>query len=91
MRCRGRTAQAFLDRAGQAAPGDMAAGQHRRMALTLYGGRLGNTRQINDSSSTMASRGPKLSMRFFPSAQIGRQPFLIFFSFFLLTGAHPTH
>jgi len=47
IRFQQRTVQAVVDWAEQAAPGDVAAGQHRRIALALYDDRQRKTQEIH--------------------------------------------
>jgi transposase len=56
IRFQQRTVQAVLDWAGQAAPGDVAADQHRRIALALYDDRQRKTVEIHALERDLASR-----------------------------------
>jgi len=51
-----RTVQAVLDWADQAAPGDIAADQHRRIALAWYDDRLRKSQEIQALERDIASR-----------------------------------
>ena len=50
------TVQTVLDWAGQAAPGDVAAGQHLRIALAYYGDRSQKSREIHALERDIAGR-----------------------------------
>jgi transposase len=56
IRFQRRTAQAVLDWAEQAAPGDIAAGQHLRIALALYDDRRRKTQDIQALEREIAGR-----------------------------------
>jgi len=56
IRFQQRTLQAVLDWAAQAAPGDVAAGQHLRIALALYDDRLRKTQEIQALEREIAGR-----------------------------------
>jgi transposase len=56
IRFQQRTVQAVLDWAGPAAPGDVAADQHRRIALALYDDRQQKTSQIQALERDIAGR-----------------------------------
>ena len=56
IRFQQRTVQAVLDWAERAAPGDVAAGQHRRIALALYDDRQRKTQEIQALERDIASR-----------------------------------
>lgn len=56
IRFQQRTVQAVLDWAEQAAPGDVAAGQHLRIALALYDDRLRKTQEIQALEREIAGR-----------------------------------
>jgi transposase len=56
IRFQQRTVQAVLDWATQAAPGDVAAEQHRRIALAYYRDRLHKTQEIQALEGDIASR-----------------------------------
>jgi transposase len=56
VRFQQRTVQAVLDWAGQAAPGDVAASQHRRIALALYDDRQRKTQEIQALEREIAGR-----------------------------------
>jgi transposase len=56
IRFQQRTVQAVLDWADQAAPGDVAAGQHLRIALALYDDRQRKTLEIQALEREMANR-----------------------------------
>jgi transposase len=56
IRFQQRTVQAVVDWAAQAAPGDVAAAQHRRIALALYDDRQRKTREIQSLEREIASR-----------------------------------
>jgi transposase len=56
IRFQQRTVQAVLDWAEQAAPGDVAAGQHHRIALALYDDRQRKTQEIQALEREIASR-----------------------------------
>lgn len=56
IRFQQRTVQAVLDWADQAAPGDVAAEQHRRIALDYYRDRQQKTQQIQALEGDIASR-----------------------------------
>ncbi|MCI0355118.1 MAG: transposase [Acidobacteria bacterium] len=56
IRFQQRTVQAVLDWAAQAAPGDIAAGQHRRIALALYDDRQRKTQEIQALERDIAGR-----------------------------------
>jgi transposase len=56
IRFQRRTVQAVLDWAEQAAPGDIAAGQHLRIALALYDDRQRKTREIQALEREIAGR-----------------------------------
>jgi transposase len=56
IRFQQRTVQTVLDWAGQAAPGDVAADQHRRIALAYYQDRQHKTQEIHALERDMASR-----------------------------------
>jgi transposase len=56
IRFQRRTVQAVLDWAEQAAPGDVAAGQHHRIALALYDDRQRKTQEITALEREIAGR-----------------------------------
>ncbi len=56
IRFQQRTVQAVLDWAEQAAPGDVAASQHRRIALALYDDRQRKTQEIHALERDIAGR-----------------------------------
>src|SRR5207253_1747901 len=56
IRFQQRTLQAILDWAAQAAPGDVAASQHHRIALALYDDRQRKTQEIQALEREIASR-----------------------------------
>jgi transposase len=56
IRFQQRTVQAVLDWAAQAAPGDVAAVQHRRIALALYDDRQRKTQEIQALEREIAGR-----------------------------------
>jgi transposase len=56
IRFQQRTVQAVLDWAQQAAPGDVAASQHRRLALALYDDRQRKTQEIQALEGEIAGR-----------------------------------
>ncbi|MBL8799684.1 MAG: transposase [Planctomycetia bacterium] len=56
IRFQQRTVQAVLDWAEQAAPGDIAAPQHQRLALALYDDRLRKTQEIQALEREIAGR-----------------------------------
>ncbi len=56
IRFQHRTVQTVLDWAGQAAPGDVAADQHRRIALAYYRDRLQKTQEIHGLERDIAGR-----------------------------------
>jgi transposase len=56
IRFQHRTVATVLDWAKQAAPGDVAAAQHLRIALDLYDDRLGKSQQIQALERDIASR-----------------------------------
>jgi transposase len=56
LRFQRRTLQAVLDWAAQAAPGDVAAGQHLRLALALYDDRQRKTQEIQALEREIAGR-----------------------------------
>ncbi|MBI1913936.1 MAG: transposase [Planctomycetes bacterium] len=56
IRFQQRTVQAVLDWAEQAAPGDVAAGQHLRIALALYDDRQRKTQEIQALEREIAGR-----------------------------------
>src|SRR5438067_261746 len=56
IRFQRRTVQAVVDWAEQAAPGDVAAGQHRRIALALYDDRHRKTQDIQALEREIAGR-----------------------------------
>ena len=56
IRFQQRTVQSVLDWAEQAAPGDVAAGQHRRIALDYYRDRLQKSLEIHALERDIASR-----------------------------------
>jgi transposase len=56
IRFQQRTVQAVLDWAAQAAPGDVAAGQHLRLALALYDDRQRKTQEIQALEREIAGR-----------------------------------
>jgi transposase len=56
IRFQQRTVQVVLDWAQQAAPGDVAAGQHLRIALALYDDRQRKTREIQALERELAGR-----------------------------------
>jgi transposase len=56
LRFQQRTVQTVLDWAEQAAPGDIAAAQHRRIALALYDDRQRKTQEIQALEREIASR-----------------------------------
>jgi transposase len=56
IRFQQRTVQAILDWAEQAAPGDVAANQHHRIALALYDDRLRKTQEIQALEREIAGR-----------------------------------
>lgn len=56
IRFQQRTVQAVLDWAEQAAPGDIAATQHQRIALALYDDRLRKTQEIQALERELAGR-----------------------------------
>jgi transposase len=56
IRFQHRTVQAVLDWAAQAAPGDVAAGQHLRIALALYDDRLRKAQEIQALEREIAGR-----------------------------------
>src|SRR5207245_7541920 len=56
IRFQRRTVQAVLDWAAQAAPGDVAAGQHLRIALALYDDRRRKTQEIQALERDIAGR-----------------------------------
>jgi hypothetical protein len=56
IRFQQRTVQSVLDWTAQAAPGDVAASQHRRIALALYEDRQRKTREIQALERDIASR-----------------------------------
>jgi transposase len=56
IRFQQRTVQAVLDWAEGAAPGDVAAGQHRRLALALYDDRQRKTQEIQALERAIAGR-----------------------------------
>jgi transposase len=56
IRFQKRTVQAVLDGAEQAAPGDVAADQHLRIALAYYGDRLQKSQEIQALERDIASR-----------------------------------
>jgi len=56
IRFQQRTVQAVCDWAQQAAPGDVAAGQHRRIALALYDDRQRKTQEIQALERDIAGR-----------------------------------
>jgi transposase len=56
IRFQHRTVQTVVDWAGQAAPGDIAAGQHLRIALALYDDRLRKNQEIQGLEREIAGR-----------------------------------
>lgn len=56
IRFQQRTVQAVLDWAERAAPGDVAAGQHHRIALALYDDRQRKTQEIHTLEREIAGR-----------------------------------
>jgi transposase len=56
IRFQRRTVQAVLDWAAQAAPGDVAAAQHQRIALALYDDRQRKTQEIQALEREIAGR-----------------------------------
>jgi len=56
IRFQQRTVEAVLDWAAQAAPGDVAAGQHLRIALALYDDRLRKNQEIQALEREIAGR-----------------------------------
>ena len=56
IRFQQRTVQAVLDWAARAAPGDVAASQHQRIALALYDDRLRKTQEIQALEREIAGR-----------------------------------
>ncbi len=56
IRFQQRTVQAVLDWSAQAASGDVAAGQQRRIALALYDDRQRKTREIQALEGDIAGR-----------------------------------
>jgi transposase len=68
IRFQQRTAQAALDWAGQAAPGDIAADQHLRIALALYDNRQRKTQEILALERELAGR-------------LARTPYVLLLSF----------
>jgi transposase len=56
IRFQQRTVQAVLDWAAQAAPGDIAADQHRRIALALYDDRQRKSQEIQALERELAGR-----------------------------------
>jgi len=56
IRFQRRTVQAVLDWAKQAAPGDVAASQHHRLALALYDDRQRKTQEIHTLEREIAGR-----------------------------------
>ena len=56
IRFQQRTVQAVVTWAGQAAPGDVAADQHRRLALALYDDRQRKAQEIQGWERTLATR-----------------------------------
>jgi transposase len=56
IRFQQRTVQTLVDWAEQAAPGDVAAAQHRRIALALYDDRQRKTGEIHELEREIASR-----------------------------------
>ena len=68
IRFQQRTVQTVLDWAEQAAPGDIAADQHHRIALALYDDRLRKTQQIQALERELAGR-------------LARTPYILLLSF----------
>src|SRR5262249_20628065 len=68
LRCHSRTVQAVADWAGRAAPGDVAADQHRRIALALYADRRHKTQEIQALERDIAGR-------------LGQTPYVLLLSF----------
>lgn len=56
IRCQQRTVQTVLDWAEQAAPGDIAARQHQRIALALYDDRQRKTQEIQALERELAGQ-----------------------------------
>jgi transposase len=68
-----RTVQTVLDWAEQAAPGDVAAAQHHRIALALYGDRQRKTQEIQALEREIAGRlaqTPYLLLLSFPGVNV---------------------
>ena len=73
LRFQQRTVQAVLDWAEQAAPGDVAAAQHHRIALALYGDRQRKTLEIQALEREIAGRlaqTPYLLLLSFPGVNV---------------------
>lgn len=73
IRFQQRTVQTVLDWAAQAAPGDIAADQHRRIALALYGDRKQKTQEIQALEREIAGRlvhTPYLLLLSFPGINV---------------------
>jgi len=73
VRFQQRTVQAVLDWAEQAAPGDVAASQHHRIALALYGDRQRKTLEIQALEREIAGRlaqTPYLLLLSFPGVNV---------------------
>jgi transposase len=73
LRFQQRTVQAVLDWAEQAAPGDVAAAQHQRIALALYDDRQRKTQEIHSLERELAGRlaqTPYLLLLSFPGINV---------------------
>jgi transposase len=73
IRFQRRTVQAVLDWADQAAPGDVAADQHRRIALALYDDRQRKTLEIQALEREIAgrlARAPYVLLLSFPGINV---------------------
>ena len=73
VRFQRRTVQTVLDWAEQAAPGDVAASQHHRIALALYGDRQRKTLEIQALEREIAGRlaqTPYLLLLSFPGVNV---------------------
>jgi transposase len=68
IRYQQRTLQTVFDWAAQAAPGDVAADQHRRVALALYDDRLRKSQEIQGLERELAGR-------------LARTPYILLLSF----------
>jgi transposase len=73
IRFQRRTLQAVFDRAGQAAPGDVAANQHLRIAPALYDDRRRKTQEIQAPERDIAGRlaqTPSVLLLSFPGLDV---------------------